>query len=316
MRPEADRTPGFPPISTNALAEWQAQGRYGEFAGHRVFARVHDAHGPARPWLLLIHGFPTASLDWFPLWTALARDFNLLAPDLLGFGLSDKPTRHDYTIAGQADLVEYWCTQLGIVQTHVVAHNYGVTVAQELLARDRELAARGLAKRLASVVFLNGGLFPETHRTRPIQKLLLTPLGPLVSRLLTQRSFARSFAAIFGPATRPRAAEIDAFWQLIARQDGHRLAHRLIHYVPERRRHRERWVGALGTATVPMRLINGALDPVSGEHMAARFREIVHEADIVWLDDIGHYPQIETPQRVYASLGNFWRRIGAISPAT
>lgn len=313
MRPEADRPPAFPPISPAILATWESQGRFGEFAGRPVFAAVHDTHGPARPWLLLVHGFPTASLDWFPLWSHLAKDFNLLAPDLLGFGFSDKPKAHDYTMAEQADLIAHWCDTLGIAQVHVVAHNYGVTVAQELLARDRERAALGQNKRLASIVFLNGGLFPETHRSRLIQKLLLTPIGPWLSRLMTKRTFARSFAALFGPATQPRAAEIDAFWQLISRQQGQHIAHRLVRYIPERRRRRERWVGALATATIPMRLVNGARDPVSGEHMAARFRDLVHEADVVWLDDIGHYPQIEAPDRVYASLGNFWRRIGAIA---
>lgn len=314
MRPQADTAPVFPPISPAALAAWQAHGRFGAFAGHRVFARVEDRQGDTRPWLLLIHGFPTASLDWHPLWQALSGDFNLLAPDLLGFGFSDKPARHDYRIAEQADLIEHWCTELGVTQMHVVAHDYGVTVAQELLARDREHAALGETKRLRSIVFLNGGLFPESHRPRAIQKLLLTPLGPLLSRLLTKRGFARSFMAIFGPATRPGADEIDAFWTLVAHQDGQRIAHRLMRYVPERTQHRGRWVGALLATTMPMRLINGARDPVSGAHMAARFRELIHGADVVWLDEIGHYPQVEAPSRVYASLCNFWRRIGAMAP--
>ena len=111
------------------------------------------------------------------------------------------------------------------------------------------------------------------------------------------------------------ADELDAFWALITAQDGQRIAHRLMRYVVERRRQRERWVGALTSATIPMRLINGALDPVSGAHMVARYRELIREADVVWLDDIGHYPQVEAPGRVCASLRHFWGRIGAISPA-
>ncbi len=305
----------FPRIDIDALRDWRLQGRHSVFAGHKVFAQIALDPPGDRPWLLLIHGFPTASLDWHPLWAELARDFNLLAPDLLGFGFSDKPAAHDYTIAGQADLIDHWRSQLGIERMHVLAHDYGVTVAQELLARDREQAALGQPKRVDSVVFLNGGLFPESHRPRLIQRLLLTPLGPLLAKLLNRRSFARSFAAIFGPNTRPDADELDAFWALITAQDGQRIAHRLMRYVVERRRQRERWVGALTSATIPMRLINGALDPVSGAHLVARYRELIREADVVWLDDIGHYPQIEAPERVCASLRNFWGRIGAISPA-
>ena len=315
MRPDSDPTPEFPPISMAALDAWRASGRFAQAAGHRVFARIDDRHRDTRPWLLLIHGFPTASFDWHPLWAHLAQDFNLLAPDLLGFGDSDKPRRHDYRISGQADLIEHWCGQLGIERMHVLAHDYGVTVAQELLARDQERSTSGRSTRIQSVVFLNGGLFPEAHRPRLIQKLLLTPLGPLLSRLLTKPVFARSFRAIFGPKTRPSADEIDAFWALIAARDGQRIAHRLMRYVRERQRQRERWVGALTGTTIPMRLVNGALDPVSGAHLVARYRALISEADVVWLDDIGHYPQVEAPERVHASLRNFWGRIGAISPA-
>ncbi|MBP6078006.1 MAG: alpha/beta hydrolase [Xanthomonadales bacterium] len=305
----------FPRISLSALADWRARGRVEHFRGHQVFARVHAMPGVVRPWLLLIHGFPTASLDWHPLWAQLSHEFNLLAPDLLGFGFSDKPADIDYTIAMQADLVVHWCNLLGIANAHVIAHDYGVTVAQELLARDLERRVRGDAGLVDSIAFLNGGLFPESHRPRLIQKLLLTALGPLLSRLLSKRSFASSFSAVFGPDTQPTADEIDAFWALLSERQGRRIAHRLMRYVPERHAQRARWVGALVESQVPMRLINGACDPVSGAHLAQRYRELIREPDIVWLDDIGHYPQVEAPARVHASLRAFWLRIGAVNPA-
>lgn len=304
--------PDFPSISLDAASAWRARGRYLPFAGHRVFAQVSEAI-EGRPWLLLIHGFPTSALDWHPLWPVLSRDFNVLAPDLIGFGLSDKPADFDYRIATQADLIERWCREFGITHGHVLAHDYGVTVAQELLARDAEQADCGQHRRIDSIAFLNGGLFPETHRPRPIQRLLLTPIGPILSRLLTKRRFARSFSAVFGADTQPTTAEIDAFWSQIVEQGGQRIAHRLMRYVPERHARRERWVGALVTSTIPKRLINGSRDPVSGAHLAQRYQECVPSPDIVRLDDIGHYPQVEAPQRVHAALREFWLRIGAVS---
>ncbi len=307
------KTADFPAIDLAALRRWREAGRHGHFRGHRVFVQIAateaDDH---RPWLLLIHGFPTASLDWYPLWAKLSQHFRLLAPDLFGFGFSAKPSNHDYRIAEQADLIEHWCRALGIRQFHVLAHDYGVTVAQELLARDGELRTRGAPTCTTSIAFLNGGLFPETHRPRLIQKLLLTPLGPLLSRLLTERSFACSFSAVFGPNSQPGAEELAAFWQLITEHQGQRIAHRLMRYVPERHAQRERWVTALINAPIPKRLINGAVDPVSGRHLADRYRELVPAADVVSLDDIGHYPQVEAPARVYSALREFWTATSAI----
>ena len=51
--------------------------------------------------------------------------------------------------------------------------------------------------------------------------------------------------------------------------------------------------------SVPMRLIDGPIDPNSGRHMAERYAEVIPNADVVLLgDNIGHWPQIEAPDAV------------------
>ena len=172
-----------------------------------------------------------------------------------------------------------------------------------MLARFEERRSRGESGlEIRSICFLNGGLFPESHRARPIQKLLLTPLGPLLGRLLNESSFCRSFGAVFGPGTRPSRGELHDFWRLVSRDGGPRIAHRLIRYIQERRRCRSRWVGALETTSLPLRLVNGPEDPVSGRPMAERYGELVPEADVVLLEGIGHYPQVEAPEAVVSAL--------------
>jgi pimeloyl-ACP methyl ester carboxylesterase len=266
--------------------------------GHRLFVR--DAGQGAA--VLLIHGFPTASWDWSWIWDDLAADHRLIAPDLLGFGFSDKPPGHAYSIADQADRLEDLLDRLGIVHFHVLAHDYGDTVAQELLARRNQGTG---AWGLLSACFLNGGLFPDAHRPRLIQKLLRGPLGPLLARTMTRRRFGRSFAAVFGPDSRPGGDELDAFWSLIRHNDGTRVVPKLLGYMPERKRHRARWTGALQTARVPIGLVNGSLDPVSGKHLVERYREVVgSDGFIEELDRVGHYPQVEAPEAVTAA----WRR--------
>jgi pimeloyl-ACP methyl ester carboxylesterase len=278
-----------------AIDDWRARGRRHLHRGHPIFY-VEEGSGPA---LLLIHGFPTASWDWSALWAGLTARFRVLAPDLIGFGFSARPPSYEYRLADQADLCAGLLAERGVHEADVLAHDYGDTVAQELLARSNE-GAGTLALR--SVCFLNGGLFPETHRPRLVQKLLIGPFGPLVGRLMTRSSFERSFRAVFGPRTRPTTEEMDAFWRLVSDDGGLRVMHRLIRYMTERRTHRERWVGALQRSRVPLRVIDGVLDPVSGAHMAARYRELVPEPDVVLLADVGHYPQVEAPEAVLAAF--------------
>jgi len=273
-------------------------------AGRQWFYR--DSGGAGLPVLLLIHGFPTASFDWHAVWAPLAAHFRLIAPDLLGFGFSDKPRAHAYSLIEQAQGCVALCQSLGAGTVHVLAHDYGVSVAQELLA----LHAEGAGLELQSVVFLNGGLFPESHRPRLIQHLLASRLGPLISRLNSQASFNASFSAVFGPNTQPSATELDEFWALIRIGDGHRLMHKLIAYMAERRAYRSRWVGALTATSVPLCLINGPEDPVSGAHLADRYQECVPNARVVRLPGIGHYPQVEAPAQVVRSFLEFHRHIG------
>lgn len=303
------------------IDEWKRRGHFFDFGPHRVFcigsagadpmcidsARIDPASAdPERPALLLIHGFPTSSWDFAKIWPQLAGSFRVLAVDMLGFGFSSKPRRHRYSIMEQADLVETAAGLHGLAPFHVLAHDYGDTVAQELLARDN---ARTHG-HILSTCFLNGGLFPETHRARLIQRLLESPLGPLLSRLSSRRAFAASMTAIFGPDTPPSREEIDAFWALACLENGHTLAHELIRYMEDRRVHRERWVGAMQHARCPLAVIDGAADPVSGAHMVARYREVVGKGYVAELPGIGHYPQVEAPRLVLAHYGAFLEQAG------
>ena len=280
---------GLPGI---ALDDWRAQSQAFHFRGHTI--RYWTAGDTQAQPLLLIHGFPSASWDWHRLWAPLAERYRLIACDMLGFGYSAKPRGHAYSLLEQADLQQALLAHLGEQRAvHVLAHDYGDSVAQELIARHQEGRLQ-----LASCVFLNGGLFPETHHPVRVQKLLLGPLGPLLGRLFSRRKLAQSFARIFGPHTQASEAELDALWQLVAYNNGPAVMHRLIRYMPERRQQRQRWVAAMQATTLPMRVINGAFDPISGAHMVARYRELIADADTVLLDGIGHYPQLEAPAEV------------------
>ena len=161
------------------LDEWIRSGETRTLAGHRIFVRTAAQSG--LPALLLIHGYPTASYYWHRVWPRLAARYSLYSCDMLGFGMSEKPRSSDYSIALQADICQATLDVFGIASAHVLAHDYGDTVAQELLAREREGKVR-----LQSMCFLNGGMFPETHRARLVQKLLATPIvGTLMARTMS-----------------------------------------------------------------------------------------------------------------------------------
>ncbi|MEU4416209.1 alpha/beta fold hydrolase [Nocardia salmonicida] len=296
-------------MTTDEFESWRTSGFYHSHRGQQIFV-VEDGAGAGKV-LLCIHGFPTASWDWHMIWAGLCTQFGrVIAPDMVGFGYSAKPRGYPYSIFDQADMHENLLRAQGIDRYHILAHDYGDTVAQELLARDSERRDAGDSSLVVeSVCLLNGGLFPETHRPRLLQKLLISPLGPLVSAVGNERTFTRTLSAVFAPGTVPDEEELHHFWMLFSNQNGHRNGHRLIRYMSERREHRERWVGALATTRVPIRLIDGLVDPISGAHMVERYRELVPNADVVELPGIGHYPQVEDPASTLAAVLEFHQRL-------
>ena len=81
------------------------------------------------------------------------------------------------------------------------------------------------------------------------------------------------------------------------------MMHKVGRLLDDRYTHRNRGVRAMRQTTVPMRLIDGPADPNSGAHMAARYREVIPNPDVVMLsDNIGHWPQIEAPDAVLAAF--------------
>ncbi|NNC99386.1 MAG: alpha/beta hydrolase [Gammaproteobacteria bacterium] len=287
------------------LQHWMDKGQFHRLQKRNIFAI--DEGNADLPVILLIHGFPTSSWDFVNIWNSLARHYRLISLDMLGFGFSDKPDNRRYKISKQADLFELLVARLQIAEFHILAHDYGVSVAQELLSRQQQGDAVG---ECLSCCFLNGGLFPESHRARLIQKLLLSPAGKLVNHLNGFRMFSNSFSGVFGENTKPTRHELTLFWELINFNGGKHVFHNLITYMNERRQYRERWLSALQSAKMPLALINGSADPVSGSHMVDRYRNLGCRLDyLAQIEEVGHYPQAEDPVQVAGHYFRFLRQV-------
>jgi pimeloyl-ACP methyl ester carboxylesterase len=259
-----------------------------------VFVRS-DGAGPS---LTLLHGFPSSSHDWAKV-VPLLSGHSLLMPDFLGFGASDKPADHRYSLLEQADLVEAVWAHEGILSTRIVAHDYAVSVAQELLARRAE---GNLAVELDGLQLLNGGLYPELHRAQPLQLALLDPeQGPQLSAMINEQLFVAGLAPTFAPGFDATADSAD-IWHATSHGGGERISHLLIRYITDRETNGERWTSVLERTDVPLGFIWGMLDPVSGAHMAERIRERLPAARFLALPDVAHWPSLEAPAEVAAAI--------------
>ena len=258
--------------------------------GRRLFLRATPGDGPQ---LLFLHGYPSSSYDWRLLLDRLPGS-RTACFDFLGFGLSEKPRDHVYSLLEQADLVEGIVRRLDTDEVVLVAHDMGTSVATELLARD--LDGR-LAFRLRSVLLLNGSMVLEAASLTPSQKVLRSRFGALAARLSGERGFRLQFGRIFSeahPLTREEAADQ---WSLLAHDGGNRILHRLTYYLHERVTYAPRWHGALRDWQGRLELAWAMRDPICRPVLAA-VRELRPGAPVTEFAELGHYPQLEAPEAV------------------
>jgi pimeloyl-ACP methyl ester carboxylesterase len=269
---------------------WLAGGRLASLGAERIWYRV-DGAGPT---LLFAHGYPTSSHDYAPVIARLAARYRCVSFDFLGFGASSKP-RRDYSYPLQHQALAAVVAAAGVTRAVLVAHDYAVTVGQDLLAGT---PAPPFA--LDGVVFMNGALDPAQHRARPIQRLLATPVGARLGRLVMRRAIV--LRALREILVRGEALPDDDVWESITSGGGLRVMPRLLHYIAERRGRRDALLAALAAGRAPVALVWGLDDPVSGRHVLEAVRPLVTGAPVRELPGIGHYPQLEAPDEVAAFI--------------
>ena len=281
-----------------SFADWTARATPLETGGLRV--ATHDDGPQDAPVVTYLHGFPASSLDIVPTAERIGDERRILTLDFPGFGASEKPTGHRYSIHACADSVEDLWAFHGVTGSVLVADDYGVSVAQELLAR--RLDGR-LEVEVGGTVWSNGGLYPDLHRPTDGQKMLLDPEnGPALAAAVDEGLFRSGIAVTWGQRVPMTDEEIHEMWVSMAHEGGTALMHDLLGYIADRREHAERWRNALETYDGPMRFVWGDLDPVSGAHMIERVEERIPAAGVNRMADVGHWPPLESPDELASAI--------------
>ncbi|XP_060558601.1 mesoderm-specific transcript protein-like isoform X2 [Ruditapes philippinarum] len=298
-----------PPDLSPRLKTWYKKGNFMKYKEFDIFYIDEDGILTDDSTLLLIHGFPTSSHDWIKILDDMKEQYSrIIIPDMLGFGFTDKPKQYDYLITEQADILEAVLKSLSVKDVHIMSHDYGDTVALELLHRHNTGSGY---MQVNSLCMLNGGLFQETYYPRLIQKALLVPvLGDLLSHLSFYGSLKRGLGSTFGPKTQPSETDMRDFYTVLRYKEGNVVMSRLIHYITQRNENKERWVGALQKTKVPVHMIYGPADPVNPPVFVDHYKKVVPNPHIEVLPiDIGHYPQWEYPNGVVSSYLQFLETI-------
>ena len=332
-------------ILSKRVQRWKDAGKYFQWRYPVFFRDSQTEPNPPKNHkedsvLLLLHGFPTSSFDWLSVWGELLHEspisWRILAPDFIGFGFSGKPCERRLYQDGlvmQADMIEDFLKAEypeGCPPVHILSHDYGLSVAQELIYRWQQPQRKGNYPpiQLRSVGFLNGGMIPGSHRPLLIQRLLASPVGYWLGMFMTKGMFGKRFCEIWG--RKPTRAMMDDFWSLICYNEGIFVQAYLLSYMAESRKNCLRWITAIDNtfAPIPMILIDGPADPVSGRHLAeavARHWKVeisewggeckpnIRQVQLL-PNQFGHYPQVECSPLYWGAIFDSSKNVSCPPP--
>lgn len=265
--------------------------------GHELFCV--DTGGD-KPVLLILHGYPTSSHDYWRALPILAEHYRVIVHDHLGFGFSDKPRDYSYSLVDQADHAIALWRDLGVTEADLLGHDYGSSVATELLAR-RNFGTEPI--KLRSLTLCNGSMHIELANLRIMQRLLKAPLvGSVVARLASPRLFHRNMRKLFANPSFLDDEELDAMWTQLVYGGGRAVLPAVTRYIDERYKFWHRWIGALRGTDLPIHIVWARQDPVAVEKMAHVLHDEIANSDLQLLDGVGHFPMIEAAERWCAAV--------------
>jgi pimeloyl-ACP methyl ester carboxylesterase len=268
--------------------------------------RLHYVTAGQGPLVLLLHGFPEFWYSWRAQLRALAPHFHVVAPDLRGYNLSEKPER-GYDVATLCGDVRGLIEALGEREAAIIGHDWGGAIAWVFAIREPDYTSR--------LAVLNAphpaAMLRELRHPRQMARSAFIAFFQL--RGLAEYTMMRDdYAAIwrtFRAADRPRAwltdADIQRYVEAIARPGALAAA---LEYYRQMLPGGPAAVSPMRVITAPTLLLWGELDPYLGPELADGLDPWVRDLTVQRFPTAGHWLNQQEPERVNAALLTFLRK--------
>ncbi len=249
---------------------------------------------PDKPNLVLLHGFANSVQTFERIAPLLTDQYFVAAVDLPGFGLSEKPTDHNYGNASQARVISDFIAAMKMQEVIVGGHSMGGALALHVSEQTPQVTG---------MVMLNPGII--TTGVPPITSYLFFPLPRLAAKIFGQREFRENFLRKSFLNTDLITEESMDAMMLGPRSDDYLSgATTLMSYYKEGDE-----IKMLANVRVPTLLVWGNQDRGKPPGEAELLQSMITGSELVRVADAGHYVHEEQPQKVADALlsrTGFW----------
>ena len=272
------------------------ESKFMEIEGHQMH---YIDEGEGRP-ILLSHGTPEWSFGWRDIVKGLRGQFRCVAPDLLGFGLSDKPLDADYSVAAHARRMRLFIEKLGLRDLNVLGNDFGLSIAFDYVLRHPE--------NVQKISLFNGWMWPlneDPHYARPA-RWMRSWLGRL---LYLRFNFPVNMImpASFGNK-KNLSPEIHRHYKQALpspaeRRAAYAFSHELLAATPF---WAKQWQQVSKLAEKPCLIFWGMKDTFVPMYELEKWEKALPQARVVRFDDAGHFVQEEAGERMVSELFLFF----------
>lgn len=269
--------------------DWKSKGSFVTINNHNIF--VID-EGNSDNVLVILHGYPTSTFDYYKVLSGLTKKYRVILHDHLGFGFSDKPKNYSYSLIDQADIALHLWNQLGLKKVTLLAHDYGTSIATEIIARHSN---KGTDLDIKELILCNGSIHIELAQMRTIQKLLKGQFGKYVAMLTNFPIFSKNMRNVYYDKSKVSKNELQQMWIQLMHNNGRRVIHLISRYNNERYTYWNRWIGALKATQIPTKIIWATEDPVAVKEMGELLSTEIPNNQLIWLENCGHFSMLECP---------------------
>ncbi len=272
--------------------QWKQKGEFIKIFDNEVFVIDEGKHNNKT--MVILHGYPTSSFDYYKVLDTLTSEYRVIIHDHLGFGFSDKPKNYSYSLIEQADVaLQLWKT-LGVSEFTLLAHDYGTSVATEIIARHNK---EQIAVNIEKLILCNGSMHIELSQLRFIQKLLKNKFtGKYVAKLSNEFIFTKNIRNVYFDKQKVTNEELKEMWQQLIYNEGKSVIHRLSNYINERYYFWHRWIGALKETELETKIVWPKNDPVAVFKIAELLSTEIKNNKLFPLENSGHFPMLESPE--------------------
>ncbi len=272
--------------------EWKKKGKYVTVLHHNIFT---IDQGNSKEVLLILHGYPTSSFDYYKVIDQLSNSYRVIIHDHLGFGFSDKPYDASYSLKHQADRALSLWKKLNIKEATLLAHDYGTSVATEIIARANNSE---IDLKIKKLILCNGSIHIEFSKLRTIQKLLRNRwTGPFVAKLTNYRIFRNNMRNVYHNPSKVLDSELEEMWGILNFNSGKKVIHQLTQYITERYTYWDRWVGAIQATEIATTIIWAENDPIAIPKIGETLASEIPNNSIKWIENTGHFLMLENPDQ-------------------